>query len=210
VRYWLATLVGISLAAAAVAVVAWCTRALVERSLCGPASEQLACTAAPGALGAALAVCALVAIPLASAIFARRTRPAGTPLGALALGLAVSAAGGAALAAAIPSDDTTVQVTGYIVGAVLLAIGPLMLIGGIATTGSSRGAPARPAAATAASTSGAVFLSPGDARVRAAEAAARARSGDIAAQGFGQLAAMLSQVAEEARRASERGRGAGG
>ncbi len=74
-------------------------------------------------------------IPVASVIFMHRTQPRGTSLGALALGLAFTAAGGAALYAAIPSYDTTVQVSGYITAAVLLSIGPLMLIGGIAATG---------------------------------------------------------------------------
>lgn len=205
-RYWSAALCGIALASAAVAVVAWCTRALVERNLCLPADEQLACTTAPGTLGAAIAVCVVVAIPLASVLFMHRTSPRGTPLGALALGLAGCAAGGAALYAAIPSDDTTVQVTGYVVGAMLLTVGPLLALGGMAATG-ARARPAAVAATPAAS--GAIFLSGGDARARAAAAAADTRAADIASQGFGQLAAMLAQVAEEARRAGERGGGPG-
>lgn len=219
-RYWSFALVGIALASAVVAVVAWCTRALVERSLCVPGAEQLACTAEPRALGGAIAVCVVLAIPIASAIFTHRTRPAGTPLGALTLGLALCAAGGAGLYAGIRAETASdVETAGIIVGSVLLSVGPVFLIFGMIATGRRSPAPtaaARAAAATAATaaaapgSSGAVFLDGGDARARAAAAAADARAGDIASQGFGQLAAMLEQVAEEARRAGERRRGAGG
>lgn len=205
-RYWLTSLLGVTLASAAVAAVAWCTRALIERSLCLPGDEQLACTAGPGELGAAIAVCLLVVIPIASVIFMHRTSPPGTSLGALALGIAFTAAGGTALYSAIPSDDTTVQVIGYITGVALLSIGPLMLIGGIAATG-RRSSPAAAkvaaakAAAAATGSPSAIFLSGADVRTRSTAGPGP----DLARQGFGQLAALLSQVADEASRASSAG-----
>lgn len=212
-RYWLTTLLGITLASAAVAVIAWCTRALIEHSLCPPAATEqpLACSAENGELGAAIGICALVVIPLASVIFAHRTTPRGTPLGALALGLAIIAAGGAALYAAIPSDDTTVQVSGYITAAVLLTIGPLMALGGMAATGARRTRTVAAADAPASSgetiadaisraSGGAVVLSAGDIRAGTVEEATKARAAASSTIGFGALAAQLAQISAAKQR----------
>ncbi|WP_304715503.1 hypothetical protein [Conexibacter sp. CPCC 205762] len=187
-RYWLTTLLGIALASAAVAVVAWCTRALVEHSLCTSDNQELACTTEPRTLAIAIGVCIVLVIPFASAIFMLRSNPRGTPLGALALGLALCAAGGAGLYAGIRAPTASnIETAGIIVGSVLLSIGPIILIFGMIGTGRRPDAPRGFAAGTPIPAGLSV---------------------DLTKQGFGQLAELLSQLPEAQRRAggSPRGR----
>lgn len=139
-RYWLSALLGIALSAAAVAVVTWCTYAWTRTSLCAPGDEQLACTLGNEGFAIAIAVAIFVVIPFASRIFMFRTTPRGTSLGFLTIGIAITAAGGAALYSALDSRGgfDSVQVAGYIVAGVALSIGPFFLLGGIVATGRSR------------------------------------------------------------------------
>jgi hypothetical protein len=206
-RYWLRALLGIVLSAAAVSIVAWCTYAWTRTSLCTPVDTQLACRLDGEAFLFVILGAIFVLIPLASQIFMRRTRPRGTPLGFLALSLALTAAGGAALVSAIGSGSgTPADIPGFVVGGILLSIGPIALVAGIATTG-SRGA----ARLAQAQRDAIVQQSGGDlgkamAAVRAGTAAGSsvtftsgATAGDAAQPGAGQLgalAAQLSQIAE--------------
>jgi hypothetical protein len=143
VKYWFNTLLGIALTAAATAVVAWCTRALVERSLCTSDSQQLACTTASSTLWVAIGVCVAIVLPFASAIFMQRTsNPRGTPLGLLALGLMMSAAGGAGMYAGLRGEaGTDPEIIGTIAGGVLLTLGSVIVSFGMIATGRPSGSP---------------------------------------------------------------------
>lgn len=131
-RYWTLGLLGVALSAAAVAVISWCTYALTRVSLCEPGSGGLACETEPARLGIAIAVALFVAIPVGSKLYARRKAPRGAPLGPLAIGLALCAAGGAALWSALGSgseSDVTTAV-GLGVAAPLLSVGLFAVIAG--------------------------------------------------------------------------------
>lgn len=143
-KYWFPALLGVVLSAATVAVVTWCTYAWTRVSLCTPADTQLACRLDGEQFGIAIAVTLFAVIPLASRIFMQRQRnPRGTPLGFLTLGLAVTAAGGAALWSALgTAAGTSADVAGFVVGGCLLSIGPFFLLAGIAVSG-RRGEAAR-------------------------------------------------------------------
>jgi hypothetical protein len=132
VRYWTLGLLGVAICSAAVAAIAWCTYALTRVSLCSTADTGLACETEPGQLGVAIGVALFVAIPIGSKLFARRKAPRGAPLGPLAIGLALCAAGGAALWSALGSGSgsTTTEAIGFGVAAPLLSIGLFALVGG--------------------------------------------------------------------------------
>lgn len=132
-RYWTLGLLGVAICSAAVAVVAWCTYALTRVSLCEPGSSGLACETEPGQLGIAIGVALIVAIPVGSKLFARRKAPRGAPLGPLAIGLALCAAGGAALWSALGSGSNSdvTEAIGFGVAAPLLCIGLFAVIGGL-------------------------------------------------------------------------------
>lgn len=208
-RYWFRALLGIVLAAGAVTVVAWCTWALTRVSLCTPADESLACEVRSEGFAIAIALSFFVVIPLASGIFAGRTKPRSSHLGLLAIGLALVAAGGAALWSALgeaPGTSTT-EAIGYGVAAPTIAIGLFFVLAGIATTGS------RMSAAQVRAQSNAVLAANGGdlrrsmAAVRAAQRSGGGTSGSAGGGSgtpkeiqLGTLAAQLSQMASAKER----------
>jgi hypothetical protein len=204
-RYWIRALLGIVLAAAAVTAIAWCTWALTRVSRCTPADETLGCELAGEGLSVSIAIAFLVVIPLASVIFAGRTKPRSSHLGLLAIGLSITCAGGAGLTSALGSGsgDTTVEWIGYGVAGAGLTFGPLLLLGGIATT-SRRG----PVAAVREQSDKVLAANGGDlskslAAVRAAQQSGAVRAGaprDQQQLQLGALAAQLSQIANARER----------
>ncbi|HST40795.1 MAG TPA: hypothetical protein VLK58_14870 [Conexibacter sp.] len=206
-RYWIRALLGIVLASAAVTVVAWCTWALTRVSLCTPADETLACEVRAEGFAIAIAVCIFVAIPLASAIFAGRTKPRSSHLGLLAIGLAIVAAGGAGLWSAVgeaPSTDTT-EIIGAGIAAPALAIGAFFVLAGIATMGSRVSGSQVRAQSDAVLAANGGDLSRSLAAVRAAKqsgGAAMSAGGSSTPKEIqlGTLAAQLSQMANAKER----------
>ncbi|MDO8213716.1 SHOCT domain-containing protein [Conexibacter sp. CPCC 206217] len=181
-KYWFPALLGVVLSAAAVAVVAWCTYAWTRVSLCTPADTQLACRL-DGQSGVVIAVAIFVAIPLASWIFTLRQRnPRGTPLGLLSLGLALTAAGGAALWSALGSGaGTDAEIPSVIVAGCLLSIGPFFLLAGIAVSG-------RRGEATRATRAALIAANGGDVG-KAFEAMRAARAGTSVSAGWSGVSA---------------------
>lgn len=206
-RYWFRALLGIVLAAGAVTVVAWCTWALTRVSLCTPADETLACEVRSEGFAIAIAVSIFAVIPLASGIFAGRTKPRSSHLGLLAIGLALVAAGGAALWSALgeaPGTSTT-EAIGYGVAAPTIAIGLFFVLAGIATTGSRRTHSEVRAVSDAVLRANGGDLHRSMAAVRAAKqsggAAGRAASSSTPKEiQLGTLAAQLSQMANAKER----------
>lgn len=205
-RYWSFGLLGVAISAAAVAVVTWCTYALTRVSLCTPGDASFGCARDPGQLGLATAVAILVAIPVGSKLFARRKRPRGGPLGPLALGLALTAAGGGALASALGSASGTgaAEAIGFGVGAPLLSLGPFLLIAGFAAVGRRGDETAARIAQLKADgyTRGQIAqtLSAGSAARATAGAGTRAPTPQSA--GIGSLAAQLTEIAAARERAA--------
>lgn len=202
-RYWTFGLLGVAISSAAVAVVAWCTYALTRVSLCTPEDGSLGCARDTGQLGIAIALAIFLAIPIGSKLFARRRRPRGSVLGPLALGLAITAAGGAALWSALGSagGTGTAEAVGYAVGATLLSIGPFVLFGGLFAVGSRGDANAARIAELQANG----YRSGEIAERLAAEKAAAAGVSPVQpspAASVGTLAAQLSAIAAARARAS--------
>lgn len=206
-RYWTFSLLGVAICSAAVAVVAWCTHAATRISLCTPADDSLACRMDGGQLGMAIAGALLLAIPVGSRLFAHRTVPRGSPLGLLALGLALTAAGSAALWSAVggtTESGSAAQVVGIVTGGILLSIGPFLLFPGLAVSlrGTATAAPAGVdaaaqtiATATAQAVDAAVNAHAGE-RGRSTVYTSSAHTADTSVAGLGTLASQLAQVAE--------------
>ncbi|ADB54218.1 hypothetical protein Cwoe_5817 [Conexibacter woesei DSM 14684] len=210
-RYWTFSLLGVAICSAAVAVVAWCTYAATRISLCTPADDSLACRIDGGQLGIAIACGLLVAIPIGSGLFAHRTSPPSRPLGGIALSLALTASGGAALASALgtgASGDAS-EAIGFGVAAPLLSFGLILLLIALAAgvNGSATRARFEAAKAQAEAKAQAKPAAAGGAHARSAHAdGAHARHGDggpandgtpldLRLAGIGTLAAQLATVA---------------
>jgi Short C-terminal domain len=186
-RYWFLSLVGVVVCSAAATAIAWSTWALTRLSVCAPGDDRLACDLGAGGLALVIGSAVLVAIPLGSGISRYRTAPRSGPLGPFAFGLAVTAGGVAALVSGITAgyEQTSATSAGIGTGTVLLIVGPLLLLGGLAAALSgARSVPAPPAAAASPS--------------RPAGTATRAPDSTTAA--VGTLAAQLAQIAAARRR----------
>jgi len=185
--YWPRALLGTALCSAAAVAIVWATWALTRTSTCVAGDDTLACRWSGGQLAAAIAVALLVAIPLGSKLFKHRTAPPSGPLGPLAVGLAVTGGGVAALVSGITvgAGEGSAMGAGIATGTVLLCLGPWLLVFGPAAA--LRGPTRRRLSAEAPT-------------LQATSATGGATTPQTVA--LGTLAAQLSAIAEARRRTS--------
>lgn len=205
-RYWLCSLIGVAVATVAVWVVSLSTWALARTNECRVGDTRDWCELSGADAGIAIGVMIFVVIPIASWIFALRTKPRSSHLGGLAIGLSLLAGGGAALWAAggtAPATDTT-ELVGLGIAVPALIVGVVFTLTGMATMGrrTSRAQARKAGEAVLAANGG--DLKRSLAAVKAAQGQQRAAGGTAAAQPkqiqLGALAAQLSQIANASQR----------